>query len=321
MTYWMESERLGFSVWRPEDLGLAEALWGDPEVTRYITASGRMEQTDIEARLQGEIGNYAALGIQYFPVFLKGTDEFAGCCGLRPYDAERGIDEFGVHLLPRFWGRGLAGEACRRVARYAFDTLRRTALFAGHNPNNAASAKMLKKAGFRYSHDAYYAPTGLMHPSYFLYPARIELRETGGSDPEFLGLVALLDSDLAERYGEESRKRHAPHNRTDGLSVVLAHADGAPAACGAIRVLDGETAELKRIFACPEHRRVGLARRVIGRLEELAKARGCRCMILETGSGQPEAVGLYRSLGYRRIPNYGPYIEMKGSICMEKELR
>lgn len=151
---------------------------------------------------------------------------------------------------------------------------------------------------------------------------KIELRETDGGDPDFLGLVALLDRDLAERYGAESRKRHARYNRTDGLSaVVLAHADGTPAACGAIRVLDPGTAELKRIFVRPEHRRAGLARQVIGRLEELAKALGRCRMILETGSGQPEAVGLYRSLGYRRIPNYGPYREMEGSICMEKELR
>lgn len=186
-TFWMESERLGFSTWGPEDLGLAEELWGNPAVARYIAASGRMEKAEIEARLQKEISNYAAFGIQYFPAFLKETGEFAGCCGLRPYDAERGIDEFGVHLLPRFWGRGLAGEACRRVARYAFGTLRRSALFAGHNPNNAASAKMLKKAGFRYSHDEFYAPTGLMHPSYFLYPERLEPREPDGGTPERRG--------------------------------------------------------------------------------------------------------------------------------------
>ncbi|HUV51221.1 MAG TPA: GNAT family protein, partial [Anaerolineae bacterium] len=41
-------------------------------------------------------------------------------------------------------------------------------LFAGHNPKNEASRHLLEKLGFRYSHDEYYAPTGLNHPSYMM---------------------------------------------------------------------------------------------------------------------------------------------------------
>ena len=39
-------------------------------------------------------------------------------------------------------------------------------LFAGHNPKNSASKKLLTKIGFKFIRDEYYAPTGLMHPSY-----------------------------------------------------------------------------------------------------------------------------------------------------------
>ena len=52
------------------------------------------------------------------------------------------------------------------MIKYAFETLNKEKLFAGHNPKNEASRKTLKKLGFIYTHDEFYAPTGLMHPSY-----------------------------------------------------------------------------------------------------------------------------------------------------------
>ena len=54
------------------------------------------------------------------------------------------------------------------MRNYAFGQLRARGLFAGHHPENAASGAMLRKLGFRYSHDELYAPTGVHHPSYLL---------------------------------------------------------------------------------------------------------------------------------------------------------
>ena len=51
---------------------------------------------------------------------------------------------------------------------HAFGSLRVKGLFAGHHPANEASQRVLAKLGFRYTHDEFYQPTGLEHPSYFL---------------------------------------------------------------------------------------------------------------------------------------------------------
>ena len=59
-------------------------------------------------------------------------------------------------------------EAAKAGIAYAFDTLQAEILFAGHNPQNVNSAKVLKKLGFSYVGDEFYAPTGLNHPSYTL---------------------------------------------------------------------------------------------------------------------------------------------------------
>ena len=162
----MKTERLGFSRWREEDLPLAELLWGDEAVTRYICASGRFTKADVEARLAKEIENGRTAGIQYWPVFLLETEELVGCCGLRPY--KEGQPEFGIHLREKFWGSGYGQEAARAVIRRAFEELQAESIFAGCHPNNMASKKLLGRLGFRYVREEFYAPTGLMHPSYVL---------------------------------------------------------------------------------------------------------------------------------------------------------
>lgn len=165
--YHLYTPRLGFSHWQADDLPLATKLWGNPEVTRYISATGGFSGAEIAARLDLERKNQRLYGFQYYLVFLIESGDFAGCCGLRPYDMQAGILEFGVHLLPEFWGRGYATEAGHAVLAHATDSLGAAGLFAGHNPNNIASKAMLTGLGFRYVRDEFYPPTGLYHPSYF----------------------------------------------------------------------------------------------------------------------------------------------------------
>lgn len=165
-TYFMQTPRIGFSVWTAEDLPFAKLLWGDPKVTRYICASGVFREEDILARLQREILGQETYHIQYWPIFALETRELIGCCGLRPYSEN--VYEIGFHLRPQFWGQGYAMEAAGRVIDYAFHTLGAEKLFAGHNPGNTASRKVLSKLGFSYIGDEFYEPTGLYHPSYEL---------------------------------------------------------------------------------------------------------------------------------------------------------
>lgn len=164
--FFLKTQRLGFSTWAQDDIGLAGALWGDPEVTRYICASGVFSREEIAARLNTEIAGGAAYQVQYWPVFELNTGRFVGCCGLRPRKAKE--YEIGFHLLPGSWGKGYATEAARAVIEYAFTVLGAEKLFAGHNPHNSKSQKILNKLGFTYIGDEFYEPTGLYHPSYEL---------------------------------------------------------------------------------------------------------------------------------------------------------
>jgi len=166
--YFLRSKRLGFRSWAEDDLDLALGLWGDPAVTLLIDSRGPLSEQQVRERLLQEIASEREHGVQYWPVFLLETGDHVGCCGLRPYDKEEGTLEIGVHVRSDRWGRGYATEATRAVIAYAFGVLKASALFAGHNPNNAASSALLEKLGFAYTHDESYAPTELHHPSYRL---------------------------------------------------------------------------------------------------------------------------------------------------------
>jgi putative acetyltransferase len=70
----------------------------------------------------------------------------------------------------------------------------------------------------------------------------------------------------------------------------------------------------------PAARRLGVGRRLLAALEERAAAQGLRLLRLETGTRQPEAIRLYESSGYERIPSFGEYAADPFSVCYEKHL-
>lgn len=166
--FFLKTARLRFSIWEEEDAPDALELWGDLEVTKFIASNGKMSKEQIYERLKKEIENYNKFKVQYWPIYLIDSNENIGCCGLRPYDLDNNIFEMGIHLKSKYWGNGFAKEACLALIEYAFNTLRIDGLFAGHNPENEASSRLLKKLGFAYIHDEFYPPTGLYHPSYLM---------------------------------------------------------------------------------------------------------------------------------------------------------
>lgn len=165
--YFLQSPRLGFRCWRDTDLELAIHLWGDPAVSRYISAR-HYTLHDVRRRLRHEIESERAHRIQYGPIFLLATGEHVGCCGLRPRASMPEAPEPGVHVASGHWRQGYAFEAASRVIEYAFTFPSVQAIFAGHNPANVASRRLVTRLGFVYTHDELYPPTGLHHPSYLL---------------------------------------------------------------------------------------------------------------------------------------------------------
>ena len=167
----MEKFRTGRLVarsWQIEDLPLAMELWGDPAVTALIDSSGKLTEAEVQEKLYAEIEREKSCRVQYWALFDHRNGDFVGCGGLRPWVYTPGEADFevGFHLVKRFWGEGFATEAALGALEYAWEGLELSKVYAGHHPENRASAKILKKLGFESIEHVFYKPTGLMHPSY-----------------------------------------------------------------------------------------------------------------------------------------------------------
>lgn len=136
-------------------------------------------------------------------------------------------------------------------------------------------------------------------------------------------LIAALDAHLASRYPPEQRfgPNLKPEHLAPGLGTFLiARADGRAIGCGALRLLDETTAEVKRMFVEPELRGQGVAKAVLDHLESAAASLGARRLVLETGVHQVEAIGLYREAGYTQVDCWGEYATSATSVCYEKKI-
>ena len=106
----------------------------------------------------------------------------------------------------------------------------------------------------------------------------------------------------------------------DGIFLVVRDDGGRAVGCGGVCRFDEARAELKRMYVVPEARGRGLGRLLLEALEGEARRLGYTGIVLETGDRQPEALGLYVSAGYERIPCYGIYATRALSMCFEKTL-
>ena len=88
--------------------------------------------------------------------------------------------------------------------------------------------------------------------------------------------------------------------------------------CGAFRAIDTKNVEIKRMFVNPDFRGKGIASSILKELEQWASELKYTQTILETGINQPEAIALYKKMGYSVTENYGPYIGIENSVCMQK---
>lgn len=146
------------------------------------------------------------------------------------------------------------------------------------------------------------------------------LKRTNSDDPDFIALVRHLDAELAVRDGAE----HAFYDQFNKIvnikHAVVAYQDGRAVGCGAIKPLEDQVMEVKRMFVSPEQRGTGIASKILSELEHWAAALGAQYCCLETGLKQPEAIALYTKNGYERIPNYGQYAGVDNSVCFRKRL-
>lgn len=156
--------------------------------------------------------------------------------------------------------------------------------------------------------------------NYILHMHTLLLKRTNSEDPDFRALIRHLDAELAIIDGDD-HSFYDQFNKIDHLGqVVVAYEHNRAVGCGAIKLLDAQVMEVKRMFVFPGQRGKGIASRVLAELERWAVELNARACCLETGIKQPDAIALYRKNGYETIPNYGQYAGVANSVCFRKSL-
>ncbi|WP_020671145.1 GNAT family N-acetyltransferase [Amycolatopsis nigrescens] len=156
----------------------------------------------------------------------------------------------------------------------------------------------------------------------------MEIRVTPFDDADAVKLIAEVQQEYVARYGSQDVTPTDPAEFAPPKGLFLVgYLDSVPVACGGWRAQDGPAphhhpgdVELKRMYVVSSVRGKGFARGILAELERTAAAAGRTRAMLVTGVEQPEALGLYRSSGYRRIPSFGLYKEDPRSVCFEKDL-
>lgn len=132
---------------------------------------------------------------------------------------------------------------------------------------------------------------------------RVDSGDGGALEAAMRAEMALVYDGLDLQSPDMPAAGAAELNPPRGLFLV-GYEDGSPICCGGIKDLGDGACEIKRMYVTPEARGRGVARRLLGALEERAHALGYEVARLDTGERQPDAQHLYESAGYTAIPNF-----------------
>lgn len=154
----LETERLWLRPFAAEDGQGLGAMLGDPQVMRFygggVTQSEESAQATLDYHLRCRAHDYWA-----WAVTGKDDGRFIGSitAAATEFRGERWFEPAWI-LARQEWGQGLATEAARAVVKHAIAELKWTRLLTTTHPLNAASQRVVEKAGFAFTGEAEVRP-------------------------------------------------------------------------------------------------------------------------------------------------------------------
>lgn len=130
---------------------------------------------------------------------------------------------------------------------------------------------------------------------------------------------ASLGIDLAyQNYSEEFAALPGKYDMPDGR-LYIATVDGAPAGCVAMRKLDADRAEMKRLYVRNPYRGLHIGQMLATQIISDAAEIGYHTLLLDTLANMQSAQALYRQLGFVEIDAYYQ-CPIAGTVFMQLSL-
>ena len=136
----------------------------------------------------------------------------------------------------------------------------------------------------------------------------IEVAEAGSEEARSLvaAYVAEVAATFPGGFNPDASVAADPDELTPprGTFLVVRSDDGAAVGCGGVKLLDPDTAEVKRMWLHRSTRGQGLGRRLLDALEAAARELGATRAVLDTNGELAAALALYRTTGWVEVEPY-----------------
>ncbi|MCE9658438.1 MAG: GNAT family N-acetyltransferase [Burkholderiales bacterium] len=308
-----ETERLVARRLEPGDEVAMLEVYGDAEAMRWVGDGVPLTAEQCDRWLVVTAENYRLRGYGMFALVERASAKVVGFCGL-VHPAGQAEAEAKYAFARGAWGRGLATEALRALLGYGSSAHGLQEIIATVAPDNAASQRVLLKAGMREG-----APraeddgTRTLCFSWRPRPPAMSVEPVSYADFDDppADLMGVVDDGL-ESYNRQA----APLDEVRPLAT-FAHGPDGKLVGGAVGRTWGECCELQQLWVASGHRERGIASRLLRQFEVRAAGRGCSVFYLTTLSFQ--APDFYRRHGYASIAEIRGYPQDIAKYLMRKE--
>lgn len=156
----VETPRLVLRALRADDLDTFAENFADPISSTFT--GGVVDRRTSWRMLTSSVGLWLLTGGGWWAVEERATGAFVGTVGAFFRETAPDQVELGWTVVRAHWGRGIATEAAKAAARYAFESQRAPDVHAYIDPKNVASVRVAEHVGMHYDGEAdfYGEPTG-----------------------------------------------------------------------------------------------------------------------------------------------------------------
>lgn len=148
-----QTERLTYRPLEASDAEAMHAVWGDPEVMRYLPGDPSLSLEETTERVSRNVKRYADTGHGLCAVVEREHGRVVGVCGLFPIEWIGPDVEVAYHFARGVWNRGYATEAAGAWIEAAFSELPLERVLALAYPENRASTRVMEKIGMHFERE------------------------------------------------------------------------------------------------------------------------------------------------------------------------
>jgi len=151
MTAVIKTARLSLRPLGLDDVEPMLTLWTEPGVRRFLFDDQIISREQAADEINGSIARFETHGCGLWGAALLQETSLIGFCGYRFFHEPPELQAlFGFH--PDYWSKGLATEAARAMIRFGFERLNLESVIASADGPNAASLRVMEKAGMIFDH-------------------------------------------------------------------------------------------------------------------------------------------------------------------------